>query len=89
MKAYRLWLVEEGLRCDGFYEIESLNELFREIKKFEISRGYGRTARITIQECTIDHEFDICCAESDYDIKINLDPKEKGKETVTWDDIWK
>lgn len=86
-KAYRLWCVEKGFRCDGFYEVESLDDLFQQIKQFEMRRYYGVEAVATVQQCTISSACDICSAVTDYEFKINLGVKEQGKEKVTWDDI--
>lgn len=87
-KVYRMWCQEDGLRCDGFYEIKSLEELNEMYKRFEIRRGYGRKAKITIVECEIEKDYEICgsgCVKSS--ISFDLPEKEEGKEKYKWEDI--
>lgn len=71
--AYRLWVWNDGLRCDGFYEVKTLDELFHEIDKFKkygMIRGYHGYARI--EQTHIDHQCEICSMKSD-DVKYTID----------------
>lgn len=87
-KAYRIWTIQEGLRCDGFYEVEDLEDVFTQIMHFEYGRGYNRKAHVTVEECEIENDCDICsdgCVRNSF--RIDLPEKKEGEEKYTWEDI--
>lgn len=55
---YTVELVEEGLRCEGFYSVSSMEELFRLLRWYKESSDRAVTVRIRKHE--IEHACDVC-----------------------------
>lgn len=71
--AYRLWVWNDGLRCDGFYEVHTLDELFETLEHFkQYGRIKGYRAYARIEQTMIDHDCEICSSKST-DIAYTID----------------
>lgn len=58
--AYSLWFYEDGLKCDGFYEVESLDDLFKMIRQFYSTRK----TTVIVRQHKIDRPCEICDFDS-------------------------
>lgn len=70
---YSVEIYKEGLRCDGFYEIETVKDFFDLVRLYSSS---DRKVNINIRRHEIDHDCDVCGSGSIKEMyKLNMNCK--------------
>ena len=58
---YTVQFYEEGLRSEGFYEFESVAQLYQYLEMFSRSK---RKVTVYIRKHEVEHHCDVCCSDS-------------------------
>lgn len=67
---YSVEIYEDGLRCDGFYEIKTAEDFFNLVRLYSES---DRDVKINVRRHEIEHECDICGSGSIKEVyKLNM-----------------
>lgn len=73
-KVYTVQFYEEGLRSDGFFEFESMEQFWQCLKLYADS---DRNVTICVREHEVDTACDVCSADSAKDcIKLTIKSEE-------------